>query len=63
MRYDKKARMESELDNQVQTQQSMYERPYNKPRLGTIDALDMFNFDSVRDLNHYESYRIRSNQA
>lgn len=56
MRYEKKAQVESELDWQIKT---MFEKPKNNPRLGSIDALDMFNFDSVRDQNTFESKRKR----
>jgi hypothetical protein len=45
------------MDNQIKT---MYDKPQKKiARLGSINALDMFNFDSVRDQDTYESKRKR----
>ena len=51
MRYEKKKLPEPNLDDQINTLYSKpkYEKPSNKARLGSIDALDMYNFDSIRD--------------
>ena len=64
MRYEKKKVPEANLDDQINNLYSKpkYEKPDNKARLGSIDALDMYNFDSIRDQDTYESKRKRSVQ-
>ena len=48
LRYEKKKRLEtdSDLEDHILGLQN---KPRNQPRLGTMDGLDMFNYDSVRD--------------